>query len=117
MYTGNMPGAPKQTELLAGTLNMLILQVLAPGKANGYEIAKEIESRSGEALQVDHGSLYPALRRLEANGWVEADWEISPSNRKARYYRLTGAGRKQIRAERERWNLAVAAVARVMGPA
>lgn len=96
---------------------MLILQVLAPGKANGYEIAKLLENRSDEALQVDHGSLYPALRRLEANGWVEAMWEVSPTNRKARYYALTAAGRKQVVVERERWNLAVAAVSRIMGPA
>lgn len=104
-------------ELLQGTLNMLILQVLVRQKANGYEIAKLIEARSAEALQVDHGSLYPALRRLETNGWVAAEWATSPSNRQARYYALTPAGRKQIGIERSRWRAAVLAVTRVMRPA
>ena len=108
---------PKQAELLQGTLNMLILQVLSSGKANGYEIAKTIEQRSEEALQVDHGSLYPALRRLEANGWIKAAWQISPTNRQARYYALTAAGRKQAGVERSRWQAAVLAVTRIMGPA
>ncbi len=106
-----------QADLLQGTLNMLILQVLSRKKANGYEIAKLIEQRSAEALQVDHGSLYPALRRLEANGWITAEWGISSSNRKARYYALTAAGRKQISVERSRWRAAVLAVTRVMRPA
>jgi PadR family transcriptional regulator, regulatory protein PadR len=103
-------------DLLQGTLNMMILQVLSRRKANGYEIAKLIEERSAEALQVDHGSLYPALRRLEAQGWVTADWAISATNRKARYYALTPAGRKQITVEHERWRAAVLAVTRVMRP-
>lgn len=101
-------------DLLQGTLNMLVLQVLTRGKANGYEIAKMIEDRSGEALQVDHGSLYPALRRLETTGWIKAKWEVSPTNRKARYYELTPAGRKQIDIERERWRASVQAITRVM---
>jgi PadR family transcriptional regulator, regulatory protein PadR len=100
--------------LLPGTLNMLILQVLVARAANGYEIAKQIETRSDEALQVDHGSLYPALRRLEQQGWIKAKWEISPTKRRARYYELTAAGRKQIGVERERWQAAVLAVTRVM---
>ena len=112
-----MSGTSKQADLLQGTLNMLILQVLSRAKANGYEIAKAIEESSEEALQVDHGSLYPALRRLESNGWIKAQWEISPSNRKARYYRLTAAGRKQIGVERSRWHASVLAVTRIMGPA
>ncbi len=103
--------------MLPGTLNMLILQVLSRKKANGYEIAKMIEERSEDALQVDHGSLYPALRRLEANGWVETEWAMSATNRNARYYSLTAAGRKQIGVERNRWREAVLAVSRVMGPA
>jgi transcriptional regulator len=107
----------KPADLLQGTLNMLILQVLSRKKANGYEIAKLIEERSDEALQVDHGSLYPALRRLEANGWIAAEWATSPTNRQARYYSLTAAGRKQIGIERSRWQAAVLAVSRVMGPA
>ncbi len=93
---------------------MLILQVLSRDCANGYEIAKSIEDRSGEALHVDHGSLYPALRRLEAKGWVKASWRISATNRNARYYELTAAGRKQIEVERTRWRAAVLAITRVM---
>lgn len=96
---------------------MMILQVLSRKKSNGYEIAKVIEERSAEALQVDHGSLYPALRRLESNGWITAEWAISSSNRRARYYSLTAAGRKQIGIERSRWKAAVLAVTRVMRPA
>ena len=103
-------------DLLQGTLNMMILQVLTYRKANGYEIAKLIEARSSEALQVDHGSLYPALRRLQANGWVTAGWALSATNRRARYYQLTAAGRKQIGLERSRWRAAVLAVTRVMRP-
>lgn len=108
-------GKNESAELLQGTLNLLVLQVLRRGKANGYEIAKRIEAESDAALAVDHGSLYPALRRMEANGWIEANWEISPTNRKARYYALTPAGRKQVRVERDRWDAAVAAVTRVLG--
>jgi PadR family transcriptional regulator, regulatory protein PadR len=103
-----------QADILQGTLNMLVLQMLSRAKANGYEIAKRIEEHSGDALQVDHGSLYPALRRLEANGWVKARWETSPSNRKARYYELTAAGRKQAEVERQRWRTSVLAISRVM---
>ena len=102
-------------DLLQGTLNMLNLHVLAQAKANGYEIAKRIEQRSDDALAVDHGSLYPALRRLEANGWIEAKLETSPTNRQARYYALTKAGRQQIKVERARWQASAAAVTKVMG--
>lgn len=109
-----MADATKQAEIVQGTLNMLILQVLLREKANGYEIAKRIEACSDEALVVDHGSLYPALRRMEANGWVTADWEVSATNRRARYYGLTAAGRKQIAVERSRWQAAVLAITRVM---
>jgi transcriptional regulator len=104
-------------DLLQGTLNMLVLQVLSRAKANGYEIAKMIEERSDEALKVDHGSLYPALRRLESNGLIKAKWDVSPTNRKARYYELTPAGKKQIDIERERWRASVQAISRVMRPA
>jgi PadR family transcriptional regulator, regulatory protein PadR len=107
----------KHADVLQGTLNMLVLQVLARGRANGYEIAKRIEERSEEALAIDHGSLYPALRRMEASGWIEAAWELSPTNRKARYYSLTQDGRNQIRIERARWQAASVAVARIMGMA
>lgn len=107
----------KAVEILQGTLNMMILRMLAQGSANGYEIAKWIEERSDELLQVDHGSLYPALRRLEANGWIKASWRLSPTKRRARYYTLTAAGRQQIEVEHSRWRLAVQAITRVMRPA
>lgn len=107
----------RRVDLLQGTLNMMILQVLSRTKANGYEIAKTIEQRSEEALRVDHGSLYPALRRLEGKGWIKAQWESSPTNRRARYYALTPSGRKQVVLEHSRWRATVAAITRVMGPA
>ncbi len=112
-----MPSAPKQTDLLQGTLNMMILRILRNCSGNGYEIAKMIEQRSEDLLQVDHGSLYPALRRLEARGWIKAEWQVSPTNRKARYYSLTPAGRKQVTVEHSRWQTLVHAITRVMGPA
>jgi PadR family transcriptional regulator PadR len=112
-----MPPTPKQTDLLQGTLNMMVLRILRNGKANGYEIAKMIEQKSEDLLQVDHGSLYPALRRLEARDWIKAEWQVSPTNRKARYYSLTPAGRKQVTVEHSRWQTLVHAITRVMGPA
>jgi transcriptional regulator len=105
----------KNTGLLQGTLNMLVLRVLSSGKANGYEIAKRIEEWSGEALIVDHGSLYPALRRLESSGWISASWETSPTSRRARYYALTPAGRKRVQVEQARWKASAAAITRVLG--
>ena len=101
-------------EILPGTLNMLVLQVLSRAKANGYEIARIIEDTSGDSLIVDHGSLYPALRRLENSGFIRAKWELSLTNRKARYYELTPLGRKQIEVERERWRASVQAITRVL---
>lgn len=106
-----------EVDLLQGTLNMLILQILRQGAANGYEIAKRIGQRSDEVLAVEHGSLYPALRRLESKGLVEAEWRVSPTRRRARYYRLTAAGRKQVAAEHSRWRTLVDAITRVMRPA
>ncbi len=93
---------------------MMVLRMLLGGSANGYEIAKAIERCSDEVLQVDHGSLYPALRRLEKNGWIAAEWRISPTNRRARYYKLTAAGRKQVAVERSHWERLARAVTRVM---
>lgn len=112
-----MRNQPKEVEILQGTLNMMILQALQQGPANGYEIAKYIERRSNELLQVEHGSLYPALRRLEARGLIKADLRISQTNRQARYYALTAAGKKQAVAEYSRWKTIVQAVSRVMRPA
>ena len=111
-----MPENSKQVDLLQGTLNMMILQVLQQGAANGYEIAKFIEQRSDELLQVDHGSLYPALRRLEAKAMIKGDWRVSPTKRKARYYSLTPAGKKLAVAEHSRWRTLVQAITRVMRP-
>jgi len=107
----------KQVDLLQGTLNMMILRVLQQGGANGYEIAKSIELRSADLLQVEHGSLYPALRRLEAKRLIKPEWRISPTKRRARYYALTAAGRKQIVLEHSRWRTLVQAITRVMRPA
>lgn len=106
----------ERLELLQGTLDMMVLRTLQSGPVNGYEIAKAIERLSDSVLEVDHGSLYPALHRLEKNGLVTAKWEISPTNRKARYYRLTAAGRKRLLVERSRWEQMAAAVTRVMQP-
>jgi len=96
---------------------MLVLRTLLRGRANGYEIAKTIERLSDEVLQVDHGSLYPALRRLEKQALIAAKWEVSPTNRRARYYTLTAAGRKQIVLEEAQWKKLVRAIARAMRPA
>jgi transcriptional regulator len=105
-----------QTGLLQGTLDMLILQILAPGAAHGHTIAYAIERRSEDVLQVEHGSLYPALHRLEDRGWIASFWGTSENNHKARYYRLTAAGRKQLRAEMSRWERVVRAVNQVLRP-
>jgi PadR family transcriptional regulator, regulatory protein PadR len=103
--------------MLQGTLDMLILRTLLPGPAHGHTIAHVIEKSSDEILQVEHGSLYPALHRLEDQGLIAAFWGTSENNRKAKYYRITPAGRKHLLAERSRWGLLVQAVARVLGPA
>ena len=112
-----MRGPQKELDILQGTLNMMILQALRQGPASGYEIARHIEQRSDDLLQVEHGSLYPALRRLETRGLVKGDWRISPTKRQARYYALTAAGRKQAAVEFSRWKALVRAVTRVMRPA
>jgi PadR family transcriptional regulator, regulatory protein PadR len=105
----------KRLDLLQGTLDMMVLQTLAVSKANGYEIAKSIERLSDSVLAVDHGSLYPALHRLEKAKLITGSWEISSTNRRARFYRLTALGRKQLAAERSNWEMMVGAVTRVMG--
>lgn len=107
---------PTQTDILQGTLDLLILHTLAPGPAHGHTIAYAIERRSEEVLLVEHGSLYPALHRLEARGWIASFWGTSENNRKARYYRLTAAGRKQLNAETSRWERVVRAVNQVLRP-
>jgi transcriptional regulator len=108
----------KRTELLQGTLDMLILRTLQLGPAHGHEIAKHIQRTSDDVLQVEHGSLYPALHRLEQKGWLAAKWEMARDrNREFKYYRLTAAGKKQLLAEESKWNQLTAAIARVMQPA
>src|SRR5882724_3901521 len=106
--------APLQGEVLQGTLDLLVLQTLMPGPAHGHTIAHVIEHRSDAVLQVEHGSLYPALHRLEDRGWIASFWGTSEHNRKARYYRLTPAGRKRLTEETTRWARLVAAVNRVL---
>jgi len=106
-----------QTEILQGTLDMLILQTLALGAAHGHTIAYAIERRSEDVLQVEHGSLYPALHRLEDRGWIASFWGTSENNRKARYYRLTANGRKQLSEQTSRWERVVRAVNQVLRPA
>jgi len=101
-------------ELLQGTLDMMVLRTLQIGPANGYEIARAIERLSENAFDVDHGSLYPALHRLEANELISGKWDTSSTNRRARYYRLTSAGRKRLVAETSKWEQMAAAVGRVM---
>ena len=100
--------------MLQGTLDMLILRTLAAGPAHGHTIANVIERTSEEVLQVEQGSLYPALHRLEDKGWLVSHWGTSENNRKAKFYKLTAAGRKRLTTERSRWRQMVAAIGRVM---
>jgi transcriptional regulator len=108
---------PLRGELLQGTLDLLILQTLVLGAAHGHTIAFAIEHRSEDVLQVEHGSLYPALHRLEDRGWIASFWGTSENNRKARYYRLTRAGRKELSQQTSRWDELVRAINRVLRPA
>ena len=102
--------------LLQGTLDMMVMRTLKAGAANGYEIAKAIERMSEDVLEVDHGSLYPALHRLEKSGIVTGKWEISSTNRRARFYRLTPAGRKRLVQEQSNWERMAVAITSVMRP-
>src|SRR5437867_11847106 len=104
-------------EIMQGTLDMLILRTLVLGPAHGHEIAKHIQRTTDDVLQVEHGSLYPALHRLERKGWVTAKWQM-PKDRKRefKYYQLTPAGKTQLAAERSKCRLLVASIGRVMGP-
>ncbi len=108
---------PERLDLLQGTLEMMALRTLLLGPSNGYQIARRIEQMSDGVLDIDHGSLYPALHRLEKRGWLSAKWELSDTNRRAKYYRLTPAGRKQLLAEHSKWERLTGAIARVMRPA
>ena len=105
-------------ELVQGTLDMLILRTLQWGPQHGHGIKVAIRASSDEALQIDHGSLYPALHRLERQGWIDSDWKLSDNKQRAKFYRLTAAGKKQLAAEQSRWNRIVEVISRVMkGPA
>ncbi len=108
--------ARERLELLQGTLDLLILRTLVFGPQHGQGIARSIQQTSEEALLVEHGALYPALQRLEAQGWVAARWGISANNQKARFYTLTQAGRKQLVKESTRWRRLVTAIGRILGP-
>jgi PadR family transcriptional regulator PadR len=107
--------AQKSGEMLQGTLDMLVLRTLVTGDAHGHTIAKIIEHTSEDVLEVEQGSLYPALHRLEDRGWVTSYWGASENNRKAKFYRLTAAGRKQLSAETSRWRQMARAIGLVLG--
>jgi PadR family transcriptional regulator, regulatory protein PadR len=108
--------ADDRGDMLQGTLSMLILRTLLLAPAHGHTIAHAIEHTSEDVLQVEHGSLYPALHRLEERGLIASFWGTSENNRKAKYYRITPAGRKHLAEERSRWDQVVGAIARVLGP-
>jgi PadR family transcriptional regulator len=104
-------------DLLQGTLDMLILRTLAWGPQHGHGVSVAIRASSQEVLQVEHGSLYPALHRLREQGWIQAEWKMTENKQRARYYRLTVKGKKRLASEEARWNQLVQAIARVMKPA
>jgi transcriptional regulator len=109
--------APPRVALLQGTLDLLILRTLLPGPAHGHAIAQHIQRGSEDLLQVETGSLYPALHRLEAKGWIAASWELSKKDKRARFYRLTPQGRKRLAAERSKWEAFSRAMALILNPA
>jgi len=106
---------PSSTDLLQGTLDLLILQTLAPGEMHGWAIAQRIQQVSRDVLQIGQGSLYPALHRLEYKGWIKAEWGASENNRRARFYSLTRAGKKQLETELKTWDRLSEAIALVLG--
>src|SRR5580700_841310 len=108
---------PSRIELLQGTLDLLVLRTLLPGPAHGHAIARNIERNSEDVLQVEQGSLYPALHRLIKRGWIIAEEGTSENNRRAKFYRLTAKGRKQLSVETGKWDKLAAAIARILRPA
>lgn len=109
--------APSPVELLRGTLDLLILRTLLTGPTHGHAIAKHIQRTSEDLLQVETGSLYPALHRLEAKGWISSSWELSTKGKRARFYRLTQLGRKELIAEQSKWETFARAMRLVVNPA
>ena len=107
----------KANDLLAGTLDMLVLSALRHGRMHGYGIARFLQQVSDDFLQVEEGSLYPALQRLELNGLIDGEWSVTPTNRRARFYRLTPGGLKRLQAETERYQNMTLAIAKVLGTA
>jgi transcriptional regulator len=110
------PTEDRRLELLQGTLDMLILRTLLWGPRHGHGIGQAIRTQSDDLLRVETGSLYPALHRLEKRGWLDAEWGVSEANQKAKYYRLTAAGKAQLTREQDRWSQLVSAIGRVMDP-
>ncbi len=104
----------EKTELLQGTLDMLVLKALNRGASHGYDITRWIQQTSEDALQVEEGSLYPALYRMERRGWISSRWGVSANNRRARYYELTDTGRKQLTAESANWDRLSTAIQKIM---
>ena len=105
-----------RVELLQGTLDLLILRTLAAGRNHGHAIAKHIQRTSQDLLQVETGSLYPALHRLEAKGWIAASWDLSEKGKRARYYRLTALGRKQLASQQSKWQAFARAMGLILNP-
>jgi PadR family transcriptional regulator PadR len=108
---------PSRVDLLQGTLELLLLRTLSAGPRHGHAIAKHIQRTSEELLQVESGSLYPALHRLEAKGWISATWALSDKGKRARYYRLTSVGRRQLDSERSKWDAFARAIGLILNPA
>ena len=112
-----MPKTPARIDLLQGTLDLLVLRTLQWGPQHGHGIKVAISATSNDVLQIDHGSLYPALHRLEKQGWLTSEWKLTENKQRAKYYRLTAAGRRQLQSERSRWQALSEAIRRVLDPA